>query len=387
MKIVFLCTDIPAAGNTTPFQRAKYLSEKHDVYVVCQRGVCDEIRGKAKKVVTCPGHSLYLDRIIFPLWAVLKVLMVHRSEHIDWIHSSRDTLELITGFILGRFGFRWVADIWDDPGLSVETSRGYRGIRSRVRLLYHSIMFFFAKRCLKYADLVIVAMLPDVLRPYHIERNKILSVTNGVDLNITKPLPAVRQTDTFIISYVGHLKKIRGVDIVLLAAKYLKQDIRNLSVILVGYMEYNDSKWLIKAIIQEGLEDVVTVVGEVSHEEALRRIANSDICLNILSPAVRNYRYAYPIKIFEYMAMGKAVISTDLPGVRKILKHGDNGLLVEPDNPQELAKAILQIHGSSALRERLERNALDDVKQYSWANINRQIEQVMSKLLTLEDTV
>ena len=383
MKIVFLCSGIPAAGNTTPFQRAKYLSENHDVYFVCQRGVCNEIRDKAKKVATCPGHSLYLDRVIFPLWALLKVLMIHRVEHIDLVHSSRDSLDLITGFLLKKLGFRWVADIWDDPGLSVETSRGYRGLRSKGRFLYHSLMFFFAKRCLKYADLVIVAMLPNVLKPYNINADKILPVTNGVDLDITKPLPAVRQKDRFTITYVGHLKKIRGMDTILSAAKYLKQEIQDFSVSLVGYMENEDKEWLIEAIRRKDLEDNVELVGEVSHEEALRRIASSDVCLSPF-PSKRELDYIYPIKIFEYMAMGKAVISTDLPGVSRIIQHGVNGLLVEPDNPKELAKAILQIYSNSALKEILGRNALEDVRQYDWTNINHQVEQAISKLVAPE---
>jgi glycosyltransferase involved in cell wall biosynthesis len=383
MKIAFLCSDIPAPGNTTPFQRAEYLSENHDVYFVCQRGVCDELRDKAKKVRICPGHSLYLDRLIFPLWALLEVLMIHRVEHIDLIHSSRDSLDVITGFLLKKHGFKWVADIWDDPGLSVETSRGYKGVRSKVRFLYHSITFFFAKRCLKYADLVIVATLPDALKDYTIDSNKILPVTNGVDLNVTKPLSLVGQKDRFTITYVGHLKKIRGIDTILLAAECLKKAIPVFSVSLVGYMEQEDRKWLIELIRRKGLEDNVELVGKVCHEEALKRIASSDICLNTLSPAVRNYRYAYPIKIFEYMAMGKAVISTDLPGVREIIKHGENGLLVKPDNPQELAEAILGLYTGLSLRERIEQKALETVKQYDWTNINQQIDQAISQLLSL----
>ena len=379
MKIIFLCSEIPAAGNTTPFQRAKYLSEKHDVYFVCQRGVCDEIRDKAKKVMICPGHFLYFDRVIFPLWAAFKVLMIHRVEHIDLVYSGRDSLELIPGFFLKILGFRWVADIWDDLGLSVETSRGYRSFRSRVRLLYHSVAFFFAKRCLKYADLVIVAMLPGVLRPYAIDSTKILPVTNGVDLNITKPLSIVRQKGRFTITYVGHLKKIRGIDIILSATKYLKQEIFNFSVCLVGYMEDEDKDWLIEAIQQEGLEDNIELVGEVSHKKALRRIANSDVCICTF-PSKRELDYIYPIKIFEYMAMGKAIISTGLSGVKRIIKHGENGLLVEPDNPRELAKAILQLYSNPALKEKLAQNALEDVKQYDWSNINSQIEQALNIL-------
>ena len=384
-KIIFLCSDIPAVRNITPFQRAKCLSQNHDVYFVCQRGVCDEIRNKAIKVMACPGYSLYLDRIIFLPWALLKVLIIHKNENIDLIYSSRDSLVLITGFLLKKLGFRWVADIWDDPGLSVETSRGYRSPRSKIRLLYHSLMFFFSKRCLKYADLIIVAMLPDILEDYNIKASRVLQVTNGVDLSITKPMPTKGQKNRFIITYVGHLKKIRGIDTILSAAKYLKQEISSFSVCLVGYMGNEDKEWLMESIKQEDLEDNVELAGEVSHEEALGRIAGSDICLNILSPAVHNYHYAYPIKIFEYMAMGKAIISTDLPGVAEIIKHGENGLLVEPDNYRELAKAILQVYSDRSLAERIEQNALKSVRKYDWVNINHQVEQAISKLLALQD--
>ena len=50
--------------------------------------------------------------------------------------------------------------------------------------------------------------------------------------------------------------------------------------------------------------------------------------------------YASPLKLFEYMALSRAIIAPDAPNIREILTHEVDALLFEPDNPKSLASAI-----------------------------------------------
>jgi len=90
--------------------------------------------------------------------------------------------------------------------------------------------------------------------------------------------------------------------------------------------------------------------------------------------------YIYPVKVFEYLAMAKPVIATNLKGVSQIVKHEGNGLLIEPDDPEAMAKAILRIYQDEKLREKLRRNARKSVLQYDWDIINEKIDNALNDL-------
>ncbi len=64
---------------------------------------------------------------------------------------------------------------------------------------------------------------------------------------------------------------------------------------------------------------------------------------------------ALPTVLLEAMAVGLPAISTSLSGIPEIIDHGKTGLLVPPDNPMLLAKAIVEVLGNPKLRERLAR--------------------------------
>ncbi|HEY8957174.1 glycosyltransferase family 4 protein [Chitinophaga sp.] len=65
----------------------------------------------------------------------------------------------------------------------------------------------------------------------------------------------------------------------------------------------------------------------------------------------------FPIGVLEAMAMGKAVIASDVDGTKEAVQDGENGLLVPSGNPAALAAAMVKVAGDSALRARLQNNA------------------------------
>jgi glycosyltransferase involved in cell wall biosynthesis len=66
-----------------------------------------------------------------------------------------------------------------------------------------------------------------------------------------------------------------------------------------------------------------------------------------------SYREGVPRVLIEAAACGRAVVTTDVPGCREVVRHGENGLLVPPRDPAALAEAIGRLLGDPALRARM----------------------------------
>jgi glycosyltransferase involved in cell wall biosynthesis len=84
-----------------------------------------------------------------------------------------------------------------------------------------------------------------------------------------------------------------------------------------------------------GVESSVTFTGPVGRDLIYDHIDAFDVALQ---PHVTDY--ASPMKIFEYLALGKCVVAPDLENIREILTHGEDGLLFEPGDAADMGRAI-----------------------------------------------
>jgi len=82
--------------------------------------------------------------------------------------------------------------------------------------------------------------------------------------------------------------------------------------------------------------------------------------------------YASPLKLFEYMASGRPIIASDLPALREVL-NDKSALFFKPENAADLARAIKMLKSSQTLGYHLSRQALSDVKEYTWSNRAKKI--------------
>lgn len=97
-----------------------------------------------------------------------------------------------------------------------------------------------------------------------------------------------------------------------------------------------------------GFSDKVIFVGRQPHSEIPALIAAMDIAILLNSNA-----YGSPMKIFEYLAMKKAVIAPRVGPVEEIITDTRTGLLIEPGNAEQMAKKITLLASDSGLRRRL----------------------------------
>jgi glycosyltransferase involved in cell wall biosynthesis len=119
--------------------------------------------------------------------------------------------------------------------------------------------------------------------------------------------------------------------------------------------------------------------GLVPQEQGPAYLAACDI---LSSPHVPNPDgtpfFGSPTKLFEYMAMGKAIVASDLEQIGEVLHHGRTALLVRPNDPASLADAMVRLIDDATLRATLGAAARRDaVERYTWrSHARRTIERL-----------
>jgi glycosyltransferase involved in cell wall biosynthesis len=128
-----------------------------------------------------------------------------------------------------------------------------------------------------------------------------------------------------------------------------------------------------------GIEDRVIFAGLVPREEIIDYIAAFDIALQ---PQV--VPYASPLKLFEYMALGRAIVAPATPNIREVLTDHENALLFDPADQGPFAAALTHLCADAALRERLGRAARATLEQdgYTWAQNAARIEALASEAVS-----
>jgi glycosyltransferase involved in cell wall biosynthesis len=105
--------------------------------------------------------------------------------------------------------------------------------------------------------------------------------------------------------------------------------------------------------------------GAVPPAAVMAELAAADVLL-LPHAAAAATRYLSPLKLFEYLAAGRAIVASDLPAFREILTQDEHALLVPPDDPGALAQAIALLGRDPALRARLGSAARVLSAQHTW---------------------
>lgn len=372
---IFVCKQFVESRNTTRYQRLKRYSKEFDLTVFSFTTVPTDLQEECD-VKQCPDSILF--KLLFPLWVTYYTLMLKKRPRV--VFTSFHKPALLTGLLLKALGYPWVADIFDDPTLGMQLKQAKMNNPDQSLTLFQWISYFYAyillsiiKPSIKYADLCI--FVPDVYRKYglHQDDDNLLSITNGVDMDITQA-EFPHQREKFTIYYVGHISKARGISEILDAAEIIRESYPDEVIFeLVGPINQIENDWLNSEIEKRGLDGLISTVGRVPHQQALNRMTSADVCLCLLSSNVQNYDRTYPIKIFEYMAMGKPVVASNTYGIRNIIDHNQTGILVSNNNPQLVAEAIQKFIENPSFKQEIGDHAQSKVEEYTWEKINDQI--------------
>ena len=151
---------------------------------------------------------------------------------------------------------------------------------------------------------------------------------------------------------------------ILRAFQRVQKDVPKASLILVGDGPQHES--LVRQANAMGLKNVV-FTGRVQNKQIYDFLGQADVMLS--SPTIDNM----PVSLIEAMNAGLLVISSRVGGVPYMVEDGDNGLLFESNNDEELAEKMIWVlnHPDDAMD--IIKRASSDVKKYSWKQIREKI--------------
>lgn len=204
---------------------------------------------------------------------------------------------------------------------------------------------------------------------------KVIAVHSGVDLaQFDETGQADRQLvrarlaapSRALVLYAGSLYEGKGGEQILLTAQRLK----DVKFVLVGGRDFEVAA-LKERAASLGLENV-ELVGHVPHAEIPAYLLAADILIAPFTADGRDVAgkviipFASPVKLFEYMAAGKPIVTSDVGAIPEVLKHEEHALLTTPGNVDELAESISRLLSDRALASRLGQAARRGARLYSW---------------------
>ncbi len=175
-----------------------------------------------------------------------------------------------------------------------------------------------------------------------------------------------------MVIYTGQTFPWKGVDTLIRASKYI-----NGNVVIIGG-EDEELKELKKMSQELGAENIM-FMGWVKPADIRKFLSQASVGVIPLKRDTISQYYTSPLKMFEYMACGIPIVASDLPSIREVLRNEENAILVEPDNPVDLAQAINRLLDDKELARRISENALRDVKEYSWDERAKRIKEFILK--------
>ena len=361
----------------------------YSITVVCLRGKKETTRSKVVdgiQVYSIPRVSLFtktrkdnpvgLQRFLLRVVALmgymweylyftsacfmvsLYVAMRHGFDVIH-AHNPPDTLFLVAAFYK-PFGKKFVFDHHDlCPELYQSRYKADKGFLT-------NMLAFFEKGSLQLADITIATN--ESYRSIQIERGKVkpenvFVVRNGPNLRrvtYRPPSDRLHNMNKSILCYVGALNPQDGVDYLLRSLRDLAYKLNRKDFYCV-IMGTGDSLEDLRSQAKElELDSYVELTGYVSEEELMRNLSASDICVDPDPSSPLNDVFTW-IKIMEYMALGKPIVTYDLKETRWSAQ--DAALYIKPNDEMAFAEGIATLMDRPDLRAQMGEFGLQRVHQ------------------------
>lgn len=288
------------------------------------------------------------------------------------IYHLHDPELLLVALLLKKKGKVVIFDAHEDLPIQI-LSKAY---------LYPSLAKIISKLACLY-ERYICKKIDAVVTATPFINNKFKQINNlSIDVNNFPKTEEFKDilTDNFetrtSLCYLGGITKLRGIfenvdamDLVndditlLLAGKFSENSVKNNIVKSKGWMKVNELGWL--------------------NREEIKKVLESSFAGLVTLHPTQNYKDALPVKMFEYMAAGVPVISSNIPLWKNIIETENCGVCVDPLSIYEIAEAIEFLSQNISVAEEMGRNGREAIAiKYNWTKESEKLINLYNTLLS-----
>jgi len=257
----------------------------------------------------------------------------------------------------------------------------------------HHLVPFLQTQIMKHvinsADHIVVAHTALLKLVRSIAKDKPVDlVPNCVDTELFKPKPRNKSIakgigineDDFVVAFSGHIVDDKGLDVLVRAARTVNQKHRNVKYLVVGD---GPARKQVESLVEKlDLRGIFRFTGYVSQETVVEYLSLGDVCVAPYKPAAwfKVSLPETPLKVVEYMALGKPVIMSRISDENAISWSG-GGLLVRPNQASELASTIASLIEDRKLMNAMSKKGRKYAEEnLSWIKIARRLVEIYQSL-------
>jgi glycosyltransferase involved in cell wall biosynthesis len=288
-------------------------------------------------------HALYeLLELSYTGYCFLKTAQAIRSFRPDFIYDRYIIFN--AGAVLAGRAFRVPVCLEVNAPLAKE-----RSIEPDERLVFQKLASWMEGWiCANATETIVVSTpLKDYLESIGVPRGKCIVMANGVDPERFSPRPRNEAllrdlgipAGALVVGFTGILRPWHGLELLIDAAASMVKRGRRIFLLIVGDGPYRSS--LEGRIAELGISACVRITGRLPHEKVPEYVSLFDVAV---SP--RATFYASPMKVIEYMALGKPVVVPRTPNFLDIIDEGVNGVTFEDGSAAALEKALADLSDS-----------------------------------------
>lgn len=384
MRILMVAANYPprtgGPASSVPVISRKLMERGHDVLILTASAPGPH-RSKTPEGEVYRAYELGSDYFSYPAISSRVASMIPISQYlirmqkIDLVHVHDLTVSAVAA-LFGR-AFTKIPSIGKHTGDMVYEFAGLRTKQPPTSMeaiwnknLLNKSLFRFQKYVLNKYDLI---HSPSQYKKRFIEdlgipSEKIRVIPNGIEMHTI-----AHESDGKTILTAARLVPWKGIDTLIRAIQHVKKEIPDVNLKIVGEgPEKTSLRELAKGM---HLTKNVTFLGSVPHEEVYALMAGADVYAlpSLYDPA--------PHAPLEALSVGTPVVASDVGGIPEVVKDKKNGLLVGPNDPKELAGAILKVLKSPRMRDDMGKEGMKTAKRYEWDKIVDKIEDAYGELV------
>jgi len=301
----------------------------------------------------------------------------------DLCHEYHGLLSVGAAMACRKAGIPYVLSLPADQMLERELKgtpmRGFQAWLARKELTY----------AMSAADRIICVSEPakrHLVSAWGVPPAKIVVLPNGADVDLfsaPRDPDAVRRrlrvNGAPMVMFVGAFQVWHGLDRLTEAFRGVRARLPEARLILVG--DGPAREWVEARVHEAGLDGVVRITGYVPPSEVAEWLSVADVAVLPYPPLPQELWFS-PLKLYEYMAAGKAIVATRAGQIEEVISDGVTGLLVEPGDVRGLEDALVQLLGDPDRRAELGRAAqAQAVRRHSWRDHVGKLEAIYRDVL------